>query len=182
MRALAQTDARHRGPWPGRSAPRRSGCGRRSGSSSRARLHAESDILQHGEAGRIEVIWKVRQARRARALWRRCVMSRAAKTMLPLSGRSMPEIWWTSVVLPAPFGTDERVQTRRRATSRLTPSVTFRAPKDLLRRRSRRLEHRAQPSRLPRACPSGRRARRAMPPGTARRARSAARRSPSNAR
>ena len=57
--------------------------------------------------GRIEVIWNdARQAapRPARAVGRlRDVRARRSR-MRPASGASRPEIWWISVVLPAPFG------------------------------------------------------------------------------
>ena len=50
--------------------------------------------------------------------------------MCPASGASAPEIWWISVVLPAPFG-PMMACVSPGSTSRLRRSVTLSAPNDL---------------------------------------------------
>src|SRR5262249_18468478 len=88
-------------------------------------------------SGRIEVIWNERASpSAARVCTGRAVMSRPAKMMRPASGAVRPEISSISVVFPAPFGPMTACSSWV-ATSRVTSSVTARAPK-FLRRFSRR--------------------------------------------
>src|SRR5512145_1875590 len=59
-------------------------------------------------------------------------MSFSRKKISPTSTESVPEIWWISVVLPAPFGPISAC-TSPAATSRVTPSTATTPPKRLLR-------------------------------------------------
>ena len=77
------------------------------------------------------VIWNERaRPSRARAGIGSAVTSRPSKWMCPASGASAPEIWWMSVVLPAPFG-PMMACVSPASTSRLRRSVTLSAPNDL---------------------------------------------------
>src|SRR4051812_17471159 len=80
------------------------------------------------------VIWKERASplRDLRGA-DRAVMSSPAKTMRPLSGRSVPESWAMKVVLPAPFGPMTACVSPSR-TSKSMPSLARRAPKLFVRR------------------------------------------------
>ncbi len=78
--------------------------------------------------GRTWVIWKERVRPRSARWWMgRRVMSSPQKVMVPASSATSPVISPISVVLPAPFGPMMAWSSPGR-TSRLTPSVTLRAP------------------------------------------------------
>src|SRR5690606_2415737 len=80
-------------------------------------------------SGASDDIWKVRpRPRRARAATPRPSTSRPRKRIDPASGRKLPQIWWISVVLPAPFGPIS-AWISPGLRSRLTSSVAFSPPK-----------------------------------------------------
>src|SRR4029079_3159260 len=84
------------------------------------------------------VIWNERASPfLARAEAGSRVMSSPPKRMRPESGRSIPESWPLSVVLPAPCGPITACVSPSR-TSRSTPSVAVSAPKDLRSSRTSR--------------------------------------------
>ena len=97
------------------------------------RLHGQRQVVQHDNFLKMLVIWYER-TRPFCARWcmGRPAMSAPAKTMRPLSGCSAPDIWWISVVLPAPLGPISAWISPWR-TSRLAWSVAVSPPKRLTR-------------------------------------------------
>ena len=63
----------------------------------------------------------------------RATGSRPSSVIAPLVGRSSVVSIWMVVVLPAPFGPEEREDLAGAATSNDTPSTALRSPKVLLR-------------------------------------------------
>ena len=178
--ALGEPDLRQRRHGRARSArPRRGGAEEAEGGAA-ARLHRQRHVLQRGEAGHDGGDLEAMRARPSRARRRqRASRSRPARRRGSARhrARSVPLIWWISVVLPAPFG-PMTAWISPGATSSETSSVTASPPKRLRRPTSR--EHRLSHRRAARATwPAARPGRRA---GTARPAPAAARRSAANAR